>query len=114
MHCRSGIDKADMDMFMTLLWRLETSKQAAMYNEARVASFLNLEYMYLQYSSSFSRSLNMPGVVRSAVKFDNFGDIADPYFADVQELYPSFLSKVTTAVQQPIFDVQKQFMSTLT
>ena len=68
--CRSPIDKADMDMIMTLLWRLEATKQAAVHSEARVASFLNLEYMFLQYCSGVDMSLRLG--VCSAVEYDNF------------------------------------------
>lgn len=68
--CRSGIDKADMDIFMTLLWRLQATKQAAVHSEARVASFVNLVYMFLQNCSLFDMFLRLG--VRSAVEYDNF------------------------------------------
>ncbi|KAL3136965.1 hypothetical protein ABBQ32_006567 [Trebouxia sp. C0010 RCD-2024] len=42
--CRSGIDRADVEASRSMLWRLETSKQVAAFNEQKRTAYINLEY----------------------------------------------------------------------
>lgn len=46
--CRSGIDKADVEAFRSMLWRVPAAQQAAMYNEQRQIAYVNVEYCYVQ------------------------------------------------------------------
>ena len=110
-YCRSGIDKADIVTSRTLIWKLEAARQATSFNEQKHAAYLELEYDYLHFNSSLVKARSDDKV--SALEIENFGAYEDPYAYNGHTLYPQFLTKVMMAYQQPIFNAQKRFLSTL-
>ena len=110
--CRSGVDKADVETFRTLLWRLDTAKQAASFNEQKHAAYIKIEYLYLQYTNGLRKGLSGNGL-HSSFYYGNFLDFGDLTQFAGKELWPSFLSQVAVVYQQPIYDMQKRFMSSI-
>ena len=110
--CSSGIDKADVETFRTLLRRLDTAKQASSFNEQKLAAYIKTEYLYLQYTSGLRKGLNGNGL-HSSFYYGNFLDFGDPSESAGKELWPPFLSQVVVEYQQPIFEMQKRFLSSV-
>lgn len=99
-------------MIVSLLTKLEASRQAASYNEQRVAAHVNIEYCYLHYHSAFHKGISEKGALCS-IHCEDFGEYGDPILIGSKNLYPNTLAMVMAAYQKPIADAQKEFMTTL-
>ncbi|KAL3157327.1 hypothetical protein ABBQ32_011811 [Trebouxia sp. C0010 RCD-2024] len=95
-----------------MLWRLETSKQVAPFNEQKRTAYINLEYCYMQYCYGLRKGLNAKGL-HSAFHYPDFREFGDMEEFAGRELWPAFLSKVSVEYQQPIYEMQKRFLSSV-
>ena len=96
--CRSNLDKADVETATTLLWRLDTAKQAASLNEQNCTAYVNVEYLYLQYTNGLRKGLSGNGL-HSSFHYGIFLDFGDLTQFVGKELWPSLLSQESAYCQ---------------
>ena len=90
-----------------MLTKLDGNAQAELYNRQKTAAYINLQYVYLHWHLAQRRVLTVtprPVVV-------DFGSLEDPVKFNGKQMYPTWLSKMVQAHQQPITAAQKKMMT---
>lgn len=109
--CSFGIDKGDVEASRSLLWRLDTAKQVASFNEQKQTAYVHLEYCYLHYMDGGAKGLSSNGLHSSFQHPDSKPFSIVEKFAS-NDLWPAFLSKASVEYQ-PVYDMQKRFLATI-